>query len=173
LAAFWPQDDLERQELRVELALSELSRQRKADRRGAAAAEAAAGIDAFEMTLKRLGGGAAGGGASAAPGEGVYRLSPPCVLLNRLKSLMRTPSCHTHAGALAHPQQGEAPMATLGRIREFAPTVAKLADSREAYLGTIKARRQEEAAGRKEREVRLWRSAALHGMRVWCLALCG
>lgn len=44
-------------------------------------------------------------------------------------------------------------MATLGRIRSFAPTAAKLADSKGEYLSVIKARRQEEAAARKEREV--------------------
>jgi hypothetical protein len=46
-------------------------------------------------------------------------------------------------------------MATLGRIRSFAPTAAKLADSKGEYLSVIKARRQEEAAARKEREVRV------------------
>jgi hypothetical protein len=45
-------------------------------------------------------------------------------------------------------------MTTLGRIRSFAPTAAKLADSKGEYLSVIKARRQEEAAARKEREVR-------------------
>lgn len=45
-------------------------------------------------------------------------------------------------------------MTTLGRIRGFAPTAAKLADSKGEYLAIIKARRQEEAAARKEREVR-------------------
>jgi hypothetical protein len=45
-------------------------------------------------------------------------------------------------------------MATLGRIRSFAPTAAKLADSKDEYLAAIKVRRQEEAAARKEREVR-------------------
>lgn len=49
---------------------------------------------------------------------------------------------------------GESPMTTLGRIRSFAPTAAKLADSKDEYLSVIKARRQEEAAARKEREVR-------------------
>jgi hypothetical protein len=50
-------------------------------------------------------------------------------------------------------------MATLGRIRSFAPTAAKLADSKGEYLSVIKARRQEEAAARKEREVRLAQAA--------------
>jgi hypothetical protein len=49
---------------------------------------------------------------------------------------------------------GESPQATLVRIRAFAPTAAKLAESGGEYLATIKARRQEEVAGRKEREVR-------------------
>jgi hypothetical protein len=44
-------------------------------------------------------------------------------------------------------------MATVGRIRSFAPTAAKLADSKGAYLAAIQTRRQEEAAARKEREV--------------------
>jgi hypothetical protein len=45
-------------------------------------------------------------------------------------------------------------MTTLGRIRSFVPTAAKLAASKGEYLSVIKARRQEEAAARKEREVR-------------------
>lgn len=51
------------------------------------------------------------------------------------------------------PAQGESPMNTLNRIRTFAPTAAKLAESGGEYLATIKARRHEEVAGRKEREV--------------------
>lgn len=51
--------------------------------------------------------------------------------------------------------QGESPVATLDRIRTFAPTAAKLAESGGEYLATIKARRHEEVAGRKEREVGL------------------
>jgi hypothetical protein len=62
----WLQDDVERQELRVEMALAELSSHKHQDQRRAAAADASAGIDAFEMTLKRLG---ATGGSSA---EGVH-----------------------------------------------------------------------------------------------------
>jgi hypothetical protein len=50
------QDDREGQELRVEMALAELSRHKQQQAQAAAAADAAAGIDAFEMTLKRLGG---------------------------------------------------------------------------------------------------------------------
>eukprot|EP00878_Enallax_costatus_P044531 GHUV01053192.1.p1 GENE.GHUV01053192.1~~GHUV01053192.1.p1 ORF type:complete len:383 (+),score=153.40 GHUV01053192.1:92-1240(+) len=50
--------------------------------------------------------------------------------------------------------QGESPMNTLSRIRTFAPTAAKLAESGGEYLATIKARRHEEVAGRKEREAR-------------------
>jgi hypothetical protein len=46
-------------------------------------------------------------------------------------------------------------MATIGRIRSFAPTAAKLANSKDEYLSDIKARRQEEAAARKDREVGL------------------
>lgn len=49
---------------------------------------------------------------------------------------------------------GESPLATLGRIRTFAPTAAKLAESSGEYLSTIKARRQEEVVARREREVR-------------------
>jgi len=48
----------------------------------------------------------------------------------------------------------ESPMTTLNRITTFAPTAAKLAASGEEYLSAIKARHQEEAAARKEREVR-------------------
>ena len=59
------QDDVERQELRVEAALAELSGHRHHDQRRAAAADATSGIDAFEMTLKRLG----ATGTSTAAGE--------------------------------------------------------------------------------------------------------
>lgn len=44
-------------------------------------------------------------------------------------------------------------MTTLGRIRSFAPTAAKLAEGKGEYLAAIQARRREEAAARKEREV--------------------
>lgn len=47
---------MECQELRVEIALAELSSHKQQEAQAAAAADAAAGIDAFEMTLKRLGG---------------------------------------------------------------------------------------------------------------------
>lgn len=50
---------------------------------------------------------------------------------------------------------GESPATTLNRIRTFAPTAAKLAESGAEYLATIKTRRHEELAGRKEREVLL------------------
>lgn len=53
------------------------------------------------------------------------------------------------------PATGESPMATIGRIRSFAPTATKLANSKDEYLSDIKARRQEEAAARKDREVGL------------------
>lgn len=56
------QDNMERQELGVEMALSELRRHKQQLKGAAAAADAAAGIDAFEMTLKRLG---AEGGAES------------------------------------------------------------------------------------------------------------
>ncbi|WIA32870.1 hypothetical protein OEZ86_006044 [Tetradesmus obliquus] len=115
------QDDREGQELRVELALAELGKHRQHQAQAAAAADAAAGIDAFEMTLKRLGG-----------SEGTAE--------------------QDREEAAAGP--GESPQAILGRIRAFAPTAAKLAESGGKYLATIKARRQEEVAGRKEREAR-------------------
>jgi hypothetical protein len=53
----------------VEVALTELSKARQQDQRTCAAVDAAAGIDAFEMTLKRLGAPAdssSGGGGSMA-----------------------------------------------------------------------------------------------------------
>eukprot|EP00879_Flechtneria_rotunda_P030182 GHRR01032781.1.p1 GENE.GHRR01032781.1~~GHRR01032781.1.p1 ORF type:complete len:295 (+),score=115.10 GHRR01032781.1:141-1025(+) len=53
------QDDREKQELRVEMALSKLGRYRQQEQRAAAAVDASSGIDAFEMTLKRLGTGGA------------------------------------------------------------------------------------------------------------------
>jgi hypothetical protein len=48
---------MERQELKVEMALSELSRHKQLEQQAAAATDAATGIDSFEMTLKRLGAG--------------------------------------------------------------------------------------------------------------------
>ncbi|KAF8067189.1 SPEF2 [Scenedesmus sp. PABB004] len=117
-------DDAERQELRVELALGELSRHRAAAASAADAADAAAGIEAFEMALRRLGAAPEAGSAQDGAGDGAP--PPPC----------------------------EGASATLGRIRAFAPTAAKLAESGGEYLAAIKARRAEEEAGRKEREVR-------------------
>lgn len=63
MSHFTPQDDVERQELRVEIALAELSSHKQQDQRRAAAVDAASGIDAFEMTLKRLGATAGSGSA--------------------------------------------------------------------------------------------------------------
>lgn len=68
--------------------------------------------------------------------------------LQHCMQLLLVPPAEAAAGP------GESPQATLGRIRAFAPTAAKLAESGGEYLATIKARRQEEVAGRKEREVR-------------------
>jgi hypothetical protein len=69
------QDDVEREELRVELALAELSTHKRQDQRQAAAADAASGIDAFEMTLKRLG--AVGGSSTAGNLRGCDTASHP------------------------------------------------------------------------------------------------
>lgn len=117
---------MEREELRVEMALAEGSRLRRLDQRTAAAREAASGIDAFELTLKRVCGGAAsggGGGADAAPSGGDAA------------------------------QQQEGPMATLGRLRAFAPAARELAEQGAGYLEAIRARRRDEQEARKEREV--------------------
>jgi len=72
------QDDCERQELRVEMALAELSCHRHQDQRKAAAADAAAGIDAFEMTLKRLGA-TGGSGVAGGPSHQLGTLCPAAV----------------------------------------------------------------------------------------------
>lgn len=69
-----PQDDAERQELRVEMALAALSAHRQQNQRTTAAADAVAGIDAFEMTLKRLGVSSSTGSAG--------KLSPHCPTLD-------------------------------------------------------------------------------------------
>lgn len=55
----------------MELALAELSTQKRQDQRQAAAADAASSIDAFEMTLKRLG--AVGGSGTSGVLEGSER----------------------------------------------------------------------------------------------------
>jgi hypothetical protein len=74
------QDDVERQELRVEMALAEIGAHRQQDQRRSAAADAAAGIDAFEMTLKRLG--TAGGSGAAGRRAATYSRTTrrPCVM---------------------------------------------------------------------------------------------
>ncbi len=47
-------EDVEREELRVELALAEASRRRKAEQVQLAAQDVALGIDTFEINMKRL-----------------------------------------------------------------------------------------------------------------------
>lgn len=127
----------------MEMVLAEKARRRKLDQRACATNEVAAGIDAFEMTLKRLGGpaeGPAGGSskaaaaaaAAAAPAAGGGGDSPP-----RLAGLA-----------------GQSPVATLNAIRQAAPSPDMLAAASGEYLATIQARRKEELAARKEREVR-------------------
>jgi hypothetical protein len=152
------QDDVERQELRVEMALAELSSHRQQDQRRAAAVDAAAGIDAFEMTLKRLGASAGSNTAGVSWQKARTEQVSQMVVLSAeaCKSQLNVLYCLCAAACAEAPGPavGESPMATLGRIRSFAPTAAKLADSKEEYLSVIKARRQEEAAARKEREVR-------------------
>lgn len=78
-------------------------------------------------------------------------LKTACVVINPLSCVH---ACVVRAAEPSGPAAAESPMTTLGRIRSFAPTAAKLADSKGEYLSAIKSRRQEEAAARKEREVR-------------------
>jgi hypothetical protein len=129
--------------LKVETALAEGTRQRRSAGRAAEAADVAAGIDAFELNLNRVGadeGGldeGGGSGASAPPGQGVQQQ----------RRAMAQPAA---AGADAR----EGPMATLSRLRAFAPAATALAKGSSAYLAAIQARRRDEAGARREREVR-------------------
>lgn len=134
------QVDMEREELRVEMALAEGARLRGLDQRTAAAREVASSIDEFELTLKRVGAGE--GGARGEEGR------PDAT-----------------SGTVAGGGEGhEGPMATLGRLRTFAPAMRELAEEGAGYLATIKARRRDEAAARKEREVgKFW------VVEFWCL----
>ncbi len=116
------------------MALTEKARHRRLDERAAAGADAAAGIDAFEMSLKRLGGDAEGDTAPAAAAAGMAGA--------------------LHAGGEVG--AGMSPMDTLGRIRQLAPATVKLGEEAGEYLATIKARRREEVATRVEREVSIW-----------------
>lgn len=77
------------------------------------------------------------------------------------------------AGSLLHtdsagPAAGESPGATLNRIRSFAPTAAKLADSKGEHLAAIKARRKEEEVAREEREVG---SLRVHVHMCWAIIM--
>lgn len=128
------QEDIEKEELRVELALADKTTHKRLEHRDTAAHEVANGIDAFEMTLKRFGGGedepAVSGTTAGADGQGGAR------------------------SGTANGSSGQTPMETLNRIRTFAPTTAKLTEEAGEYLTTITARRKEENLTRKEREVR-------------------
>jgi hypothetical protein len=88
----WLQDDVERQELRVETALAELSSRKHQDQHTTAAADASAGIDAFEMTLKRLG---ATRGSGAEGAHSTFHLRPdlPAALSVMFKILCSSPLC--------------------------------------------------------------------------------
>jgi hypothetical protein len=72
------QEDLEREELRVELALSEKARRRKLEELNHASLDVNHGIDAFEINMKRLVKGDAGGddGTLMPGGTGALQGSP-------------------------------------------------------------------------------------------------
>jgi hypothetical protein len=138
------QNDIEREELRVERALQEATRMRKADQVRSAAAEAAAGIDAFEMTLKRICGdegsgstgdsqNAVGAGLAGAPGAAEAQQGSSC----------------------------SSPMDTLNRLKGLAPALDKLQQDSGSYLAAIKSQRKEDLLIRREREVGMGTEAAL------------
>lgn len=119
----------------MELAMQHLTKQRQQDQKIAAAADAASGIDAFEMTLKRLGGGSGGGGGGEddtgagdvtgdAAGAGLVTGVPP------------------------------GPLETLNRLKTLAPALDALQEESAEYMARIKAQRSEDLSSRKEREVR-------------------
>ena len=138
------QNDIEREELRVERALQESTRLGKADQITSAATEAASGIDAFEMTLKRLCGddGSSGGGSNSAAGN-----SPQ-------------PGAGTGPREAAAAGEGtlgssssSSPLETLNRLKGLAPALGKLQQESGEYLAAIKGQRKEDLLIRREREV--------------------
>jgi hypothetical protein len=132
----------------VEAALAEGARLRRRAGRAAEAADAAAGIDAFELTLKRIGGGEDGEEGNG--GNAAQRPPLPPLAKGGAGGALHADA----AGDTAGGAEREGPTATLARLRAYAPAAASLADGSGAYLACIRARRRDEAAARRERAVR-------------------
>jgi hypothetical protein len=118
------QEDIEREELRVELALSEKARRRKLEELAHASLDVNHGIDAFEINMKRLVKGDAGDdeGELAAGGG---------------------------SGAMAG-----SPMDHMQKMRGQAVSPSRLLEGSAAYMAAVAAQRAADAATKREREAR-------------------
>lgn len=118
-------EELEREELRVELALTEKSRRRKLEELSHASLEQSAGIDSFEINLKRL------VKADAGEESGSPRLVPG------------------GSGPLAG-----SPLEHMTKMRATAVPTGKLLQSSQGYLAGVKAQREDDVLTKREREAR-------------------
>lgn len=116
---------MEREELRVELALTEKARRRKLEELAHASLDVNHGIDAFEINMKRLVKGDAGDDdGDIASGKGPGTL------------------------------QGGSPMDHMLKMRGQAVSPSKLLEGSAAYTAAVAAQRAEDVATKREREAR-------------------
>ncbi|KAG1668074.1 hypothetical protein FOA52_010484 [Chlamydomonas sp. UWO 241] len=119
-------EELEREELRVALALSEKSRRKKLEELSHASLEQSAGIDSFEINMKRL-----VKGDAAADESGSPRASTG------------------NGGPLAG-----SPLEHMAKMRATAVPTGKLLQSSQGYLAGVKAQREDDVLTKREREAR-------------------
>lgn len=122
------QQDAERRELAVELALGERAQRKKLTDRLAASQEVLNGIEAFEINMKRSAAGEEGG---AGGGEG-----------------------EEDSGAAAAAATTRSPLEQMTKIMSMAPSPGSFAEKTAAYVSSIQSAQSEEVAARKDREVR-------------------
>ena len=115
---------VEKEELRVELALSEKSRRRKLEELEHASLNVSDGIDTFEINLKRLV--KADAGDSGAP------------------AYHSTQEEDTHSTPLDH----------INKLRGMSIPTSKLLEGTQAYVAGVKTQRAEDVASKREREAR-------------------
>ncbi|EFJ52136.1 hypothetical protein VOLCADRAFT_103155 [Volvox carteri f. nagariensis] len=123
-------EEMEREELRVELALSEKARRKKLEELHHAALDVHGGIDAFEINMKRLVRGDQGEGEFASPGD------------------------YTKGEEVLAPPAGKTPVEHMEQMKSRAAATAKLLEDTAAYMRGVKEARAEDVASKREREAR-------------------
>ncbi|KXZ56759.1 hypothetical protein GPECTOR_1g684 [Gonium pectorale] len=118
-------EEMEREELRVELALSEKARRKKLEELHHAALDVHGGIESFEINMKRLVRGDQGEGKWCTTGEEIF--APPA---------------------------GKTPLEHMEELKSRAAATAKLLEDTAAYMRGVKEARAEDIASKREREAR-------------------